>query len=470
MAAFALQSAEAAFVTFNSGFSDNRNDIAVIYAQTLRIFGWTTDPDVTVYEIRLFSVDGDDRETLISSKQEPGLSDMPQTPTTNTTPALATATVSIKGNFKRGVEDGAAGGGLDTRTLALDCEHQSTLGPGNKKLVCVEGGITDNNLTVPSTTSVSIQGLDVPIPGQSVSGQAFYLQAISSKGRDYSRRFGVAQNESQFGELSVSRWYRDTAPYVPKNATLAAGNDQSPNDRAGGVGGESSTTSGSAGGGPTQTAATAATAANSGGLSSGAVIGIAVACGVVGLILVFALVWFLLRRRQQKRDLRPVDSSYASGNRTDELMAEKEAGADVDVAPHSPYSDEGMSAAGPSGTYQDDAAHGEAVAAGAVAVGAAVAHRPLQQDQTRSFTPYSDRPSPGVAGAAGTPIARPESVALTDEVRVSVPSATPGRATPRALTTPYAHLVEEGMTEEEIRRLEDEERQLDAAIEQAGRR
>lgn len=209
-----------------------------------------------------------------------------------------------------------------------------------------------------------------------------------------------------------------------------------------------------------------------GGLKSGAVIGIAVACGVVGLILVFALVWFLLRRRQKQKAMRPVDSAYGSGsgNRTDELMAEKEAGADVDVTPHSPYSDEGVPPPGPSGAYQDSAAapHGEPVAAGAVA--AAAAHHPHhqhQQDQGRSFTPYSDRPS---GGAAGTPSVRAASVAQADEPRVSVPSSTPGRATPRALTTPYAHLVEEGMTEDEIRRLEDEERQLDAAIEQAGRR
>jgi hypothetical protein len=37
-------------------------------------------------------------------------------------------------------------------------------------------------------------------------------------------------------------------------------------------------------------------------------------------------------------------------------------------------------------------------------------------------------------------------------------------------TSTYVHLVEEGMTPEEIRRLEEEERQLDAEIENAGRR
>ncbi|KAK4128354.1 hypothetical protein N657DRAFT_667635 [Parathielavia appendiculata] len=203
----------------------------------------------------------------------------------------------------------------------------------------------------------------------------------------------------------------------------------------------------------------------SGGLAQGAVIGIAVACSAIGLLLVCGLVWYLLRRRQQNKAMHP-GPAYGSGNRADELMAEKEAAADVDVSPHSPYSDDGARGAGPSGTYQNGAVHGDSVAAGAAAVEAAAHPRSLQ-DAPRSFTPYSDRPG---AAAAGTPGVRAASVAPTDEPQVSVPSATPGRATPRALATPIAHLVEEGMTEEEIRRLEEEERQLDAAIEQAGRR
>ncbi len=222
------------------------------------------------------------------------------------------------------------------------------------------------------------------------------------------------------------------------------------------------------------------------GLSSGAVIGIAVACGVVGLLLAFALVWFLIRRRKQKQATLPVDSSFASGGRTDELMAEKENGADGDAAPHSPYSDDGspsgaaaITTPGPSGSYPDH--HHTPTDASAIATGAVpilpsphpTHHQP--DSAPRSFTPYSDLPgsaSSPTNAAAVSPSVAGASLAQTDEgvPRVSVPSATPGRATPRALTTPYAHLVEDGMTEEEIRRLEDEERQLDAAIEQAGRR
>ncbi|KAK4250487.1 Kin of IRRE-like protein 3 [Corynascus novoguineensis] len=212
-----------------------------------------------------------------------------------------------------------------------------------------------------------------------------------------------------------------------------------------------------------------------GGLARGAVIGIAVGCAVVGLLIIAGLAWYLLRRHRRKKALQSVDSSYGPDNRGNEvLMAEKEAAADVDVTPHSPYSDDGVSGgpggagAGPGGSYPEEAA----VVAGAVGTAAAASPPPHLQDPPRSFTPYSDRPSagPGAGPAAGTPSVRAASLAQTDDARVSVPSPVSGRATPRALTTPYAHLVEDGMTEEEIRRLEEEERQLDAAIEQAGRR
>ncbi|KAK3903463.1 Kin of IRRE-like protein 3 [Staphylotrichum tortipilum] len=240
---------------------------------------------------------------------------------------------------------------------------------------------------------------------------------------------------------------------IPNNSGGSGGSDISDEPTIGG--GSSKGTNGGGGG----------------GLSSGAVIGIAVACGVVGLVLIFALVWFLIRRRQQqhRKPVLPADSSFASGHPGDELMVEKEGGADADAAPHSPYSDDGS----PSGSA--------AAAAGAANPGVSSATYPghqQPQDAPRSLTPYSDlannSPTGGGGAAAVSPSIVAASLSQSDETagvpRVSVPSATPGRATPRGLTTPYAHLVEDGMTEEEIRRLEDEERQLDAAIEQAGRR
>lgn len=312
-------------------------------------------------------------------------------------------------------------------------------------------------------------------------GSSLFFEATWADGQSYSRAFTMFNTFEgvPYSQAHESQDYFNLAPARPESGTPVPGaNDEIP-DTAGET--PSQGTQGSANGGklPTpgdDTAEDGSAEGSPGGLSQGAIIGIAVGCGVVGLLIIAALVWYLLRRRQQKKALLPVDSAYSSANRADELMAEKEANADVDVSPHSPYSDDGASGgggggAGPSGAYQGG---GEAVAAGAAGGAASFSSRQHLQDPPRSFTPYSDRPSAG-AGAggavgAGTPSVRAASLAQTDEARASVPSPIPGRATPRGLTTPYAHLVEEGMTEEEIRRLEEEERQLDAAIEQAGRR
>ena len=203
----------------------------------------------------------------------------------------------------------------------------------------------------------------------------------------------------------------------------------------------------------------------SGGLATGAVIGIAVACGIIGLVLIGALIWFLIRRRRQTTNVGGPGRPYGiERNRTEELMAEKEASAGADPSPHSPYSDEGILVGGPAGTHHESAG----IPAGAVAPVLAQQVPRLQQphDQPRSYTPYSDRAS---GGAVGSPSTHAASIAHSEDTsRAGMGSPTAGRA--GSLAPQYAHLVEEGMTEEEIRRLEDEERQLDAAIEQAGRR
>ncbi|GAB1311245.1 hypothetical protein MFIFM68171_01455 [Madurella fahalii] len=303
-------------------------------------------------------------------------------------------------------------------------------------------------------------GGNVTITQDLVRGRAerpLFFEARWAGGESYSRVFAFA-DPNRIAEFARSNdaTYRNDSSHRPENIHQANPTVGQPGGTGTGTGiGTGTSTSTAIVGSPSEAAGRSA----SGGLPLGAVIGIAVGCGIVGLAVVFALVWFLVRRHQKQKTLLPV-GSYASGNRADDLIAEKEASADADASPHSPYSDDGGAAAG--------APHPEGPAATVVA---GALHRQHPQDQPRSFTPYSDRPSGvGVGAGAGTPSTRAASVTQTDEARISIPSPTPGRATPRALTTPYAHLVEEGMTEEEIRRLEDEERQLDAAIEQAGRR
>ncbi|TGJ78595.1 hypothetical protein E0Z10_g10173 [Xylaria hypoxylon] len=88
---------------------------------------------------------------------------------------------------------------------------------------------------------------------------------------------------------------------------------------------------------------------------------------------------------------------------------------------------------------------------------------------TDQYAPYSDRsttsPTPRHRSTSAAATAAAASTSETDL------NWSQGAPTPMSvIASRYAHLVEEGMTEGEIRRLEEEERQLDAAIEHAGRR
>ncbi|KAK4449433.1 hypothetical protein QBC34DRAFT_90278 [Podospora aff. communis PSN243] len=204
----------------------------------------------------------------------------------------------------------------------------------------------------------------------------------------------------------------------------------------------------------------ASSSSSGGALPTGAIAGIAVGAAVIVLAFLGFLVWFFLRRRRQARDDDTFEA-YANGRtRTDELMAEKEANAGVDVSPHSPYSDDG-------GQRDSSSLHNAGTGAGMATAAVAAHHHKKDlsqstQDVPRSFTPYSD----GHEAIARSPSTHAASI-IPASSRGVPDSPIPGRATPHGVQTPYAHLVEEGMTEDEIRRLEDEERALDAAIEQS---
>jgi hypothetical protein len=153
-----------------------------------------------------------------------------------------------------------------------------------------------------------------------------------------------------------------------------------------------------------------------GGLSTGATAGIAVGAVIGGLLLIGALVWFLLRRRRRNKqpsDEYTIQQTYA---------VDKETHGRSSDSPNSPYSDEN---------------HMQPIALGNV-------------DRDR--------------GAAPTPPPGRSSLASHDR------GANSGVQTPQGMSSNVAHLVEDGMTVEEIRRLEEEERQLDDEIERAARR
>jgi hypothetical protein len=179
------------------------------------------------------------------------------------------------------------------------------------------------------------------------------------------------------------------------------------------------------------------TSHHSSGLSTGAIAGIAVAAALVGVALLAVLVFCLVRRRRRNATLAQTDLSPGGyGDRTPELIAQKEAdaGVGVEVSPHSPYSDDGGGMSGPNG-------------------GGGMLHQGTARQEEMPLAGYADR------AVGSREVADGESLRGSQTGRV-----TPGRSTPTAVR----HLVEEGMTEDEIRRLEAEERELDQAIEQAG--
>lgn len=193
---------------------------------------------------------------------------------------------------------------------------------------------------------------------------------------------------------------------------------------------------------PSSTSSTAATSSSSalkesgggGGLSKGAIAGIVVGA-VVGVLLILGLVaWFCLRRRRQSKRLQAGASNDQQASNA--YMVDKEiTRAHVTDSPHStPYSDEGQVQPVPLNdlhTARDVQHHGD------------------------------DDGGDGGRGAAYSPFQdRPEAAA---RVPTGGSQATQG-------PTNVAHLIEDGMTDDQIRRLEEEERQLDDEIERAGRR
>ncbi|KIL94968.1 hypothetical protein FAVG1_01899 [Fusarium avenaceum] len=155
-----------------------------------------------------------------------------------------------------------------------------------------------------------------------------------------------------------------------------------------------------------------------GGLSTGATAGIAVGA-VLGALLIGALAWFFLRRRRRNQragDDYVTQQTYAVDKETHNRTAD---------SPNSPYSDEN---------------HMQPVFLGNL-------------DRDRDAAP----PPP----PAGVPRS---SFGSHDRGNNS------GTQTPQGMSRNVAHLVEDGMTADEIRRLEEEERQLDDEIERAARR
>ncbi|KAI1334998.1 hypothetical protein F5Y15DRAFT_258949 [Xylariaceae sp. FL0016] len=209
------------------------------------------------------------------------------------------------------------------------------------------------------------------------------------------------------------------------------------------------------------TDAASASHANNKRLSTGAIVGIAVGCGVGGLLLISALLWFLCFRKRSAGGGRSKlgahhDSGFASDGGTQAaMMGDKELHHASESTPHSTY-DPTLSAGGHGGRSSslDSPGVGEAAAAAAVGAG--------------GYAPYSDH-APSPPPGAMPPLAQTQSHAR-NQSQTNLSTTSQGHSHSQSgVASRWQHLVEEGMTEDEIRQLEEEERHLDAAIEESGR-
>lgn len=195
------------------------------------------------------------------------------------------------------------------------------------------------------------------------------------------------------------------------------------------------------------------------GLSTGAIAGIAIGAALGVLLLGTALVWLLVRRRRQNKAGKTGLGYNGGPGRSGDLVAEKEANAIVAESPRSPYSEDGP--------------HRDSTLVGGTS------------ETAGDYQPYSDNPTatanappPGIAA----PVVRAASAnsrSTADRSSAAFPSSSAPAPPPAigeeglpprsdtGMSGRYAHLIEDNMTAEEIARLEEEERQLDVAIEQA---
>jgi cbb3-type cytochrome oxidase subunit 3 len=299
----------------------------------------------------------------------------------------------------------------------------------------VSGEITSGAV---SSTAIIIRptGIMTEAYGRPMSLRIRWEAGLSNTGWWDSGPFGVASNSDQYTDLrnSVTPTGAIGTPYISREPVFSSSSSNTGEEttlRATDAPQTTSTiipvsTSGDSTP-PTGEPDQNEDAGDDSGLSTGAIAGIAVGAGALLIAIVSLLVWLFVMRPRRKRRLQENASSSSLDDAhggVPALMLDKETSR-RDDGPHEPYADN--RAATPAAAEQQPSS---------------------ANTDERSYTPYQQ---PGQANSAQN---------LTRS----------GAATPQGLPTSVAHLVEDGMTDDEIRRLEEEERQLDDAIERHRRR
>ncbi|KAI0485216.1 hypothetical protein GGR56DRAFT_669704 [Xylariaceae sp. FL0804] len=223
-------------------------------------------------------------------------------------------------------------------------------------------------------------------------------------------------------------------------------------------------------------------------LSTGDIAGIAVGSAMAVLLVGAALAWCLClrgrRRGRSRSGLRRDGYTSDSGTKHAMMMSDKEEGApalhanDDESAPQSAYGGNGGGGGGdaPDSSVVALAGGGAGRRRSGMMAAAPAPNDDHDRDRDRhhgdvggQYAPYSDRapsPSGGQTDLARTTTSQGQQGQVQSQGQQSQGQ---GQGLPQQQPTRYAHLVEEGMTADEIRQLEEEERQLDAAIEESGR-
>ncbi|KAK8880104.1 transporter C36.03c [Apiospora arundinis] len=321
----------------------------------------------------------------------------------------------------------------------------------------------------------------------------WYDQASEKSGRSYTMPFAMVKSNTdpatlvklasdlgQNGELPVmSEGTTDATDTDPQSSQVpgppltgqfptGAATD-SPASAATNSGGTGETQSGGSGGGGSS-------------LNSGAIAGIVVGAVIGVLLIASALAYFLcFRRRASKRHIHG-DVGYASDSGAAGMIAREKDMPGVNHSPSSAYADDNghlHNHGNESTNYSNQDERGVPTGVGA--------HQQSRDSLAQNDYLYNNsNGDQGVASNRHSAIGMAVSGAGSTEQNSAdnrrertrsvggVPAGRTSHQTSRPASearspSRYAHLIEEGMTEDEIRRLEDEERQLDAAIEDAGR-